>query len=245
MEAITAIHRDSHGCYGSPRVHAQLVDDGWQVGVNTVAALMAAHNLTGRSSRQVRVQTTRRALVAAHIPDLVRRNFTAPAPNKVWCTDLTFIPTRQGWLYLVVIIDVHSRRVVGWAAAGHMRTDLVLAALTMAVQSRRPDPGLIVHSDRGSQYTSEAWLAALDRIGARASMGRVGWCWDNALAESWFASLKCELIHPNGPYPTRRTAHRAIARYIRWHTFHRRHSALNNTTPADHETTTPTIPLAA
>lgn len=247
--AIRRIHADSHGRYGAPRVHAELRDEGWRVGENTVAAIMAALGLQGRCGRDRRPRTTRPAAVAPEIPDLVQRNFTADAPNRLWCTDLTYVPTAQGWLYLVVIIDVYSRRVVGWAAAAHMRAELMVAALTMAVGARQPAPGLIVHSDRGSQYTSDDWLAALDDIGARASMGRVGWCWDNSLAEAWFATFKNELVHPIGAYTTRRIAHLEIARYIRWHNHQRRHSALDQTSPADYEAahtpTATTMPLAA
>jgi putative transposase len=146
-------------------VWAELRERGWVVGVNRVARIMADNGLQGRCGRIRRHHLTRQAKVTPDIPDLVRRDFTASAPDRLWCTDLTYVPTGEGWLYLAVIIDVFSRTVVGWAADDHMRTELVLDAWRMAAGRRRPGRGLIVHSDRGSQYTSQAWLDTLDSRG--------------------------------------------------------------------------------
>lgn len=216
-------------------IHAELRDRGWVVGENRVARTMRAHGIRGRSGRRRRHHTTKQATVQPDIPDLVQRDFTAPAPDRLWCTDLSYVPTDQGWLYVAVIIDVFSRMVVGWQAADHMRTALVLDALRMAVGRRDPTPGLIVHSDRGSQFTSDGWLQALQSADAKPSMGRVGWCWDNAMAESWFAGFKNELVYPAGTFASRRGAELEIYRYIRWHNQERRHSALNQLAPDDWE----------
>jgi putative transposase len=235
VAAITVEHIASGYRYGSPRIHAELVDQGWRVGVNRIARLMALHGLEGRSGRRRRHSLTRQAKTAPEVPDLLRRDFTAETPDTRWVTDITYVPTAQGWLYLAVLIDLCSRAVVGWAADTHMRTGLVLEALTMALTVRRPPPGLIVHSDRGAQFTSQAWLDALAEADARASMGRVGVCWDNAPAESWFGGFKNELVHPIGAFTTRHQAQLEIARYIRWHNTVRRHSALNMLAPHDWE----------
>jgi putative transposase len=231
VAAITVEHIASSYRYGSPRVHAELVDQGWQIGVNRVARLMAAHGLEGRSGRRRRHNLTRQAKAQPHVPDLVKRDFTADGPNLKWVSDISYVPTAQGWLYLAVIVDLYSKAVVGWALENHMRVELVTDALTMALAARRPPAGLIVHSDRGSQYTSKPWLDALDAAAARASMGRVGVCWDNAPAEAWFAGFKNELVHPIGAFVTARDAKVEIARYIRWHNTTRRHSALNMLAP--------------
>ena len=231
LAAIVVAHRSSGRRYGSPRIHADLVEAGWQVGVNRVARLMRTHGIAGRSGRIRRHHLTRQAKVQPEIPDLIERDFTAEAPNRRWVSDITYVPTAQGWLYLAVIIDLFSRAVVGWAADDHMRVDLLLEAFTMAVGVRQPGPGLIVHSDRGSQYTSKPWLDALARHDARPSMGRVGVCWDNAVAESWFAGFKNELVHPIGAFTSRSVAELEIYRYIRWHNDTRRHSALDNLAP--------------
>ncbi len=230
VAAIRTIHDDNYG-YGSPRVHRELIEAGWQVGVNRIARLMRNHGIVGRSGRKPGPTTTRPATVAPDIPDLVQRDFDVDTPDTVWCTDLTYVPTAEGWLYLVTIIDAASRRIVGRAMADHMRTELMLDALALALATRDPDAGLIVHSDRGAQYTSQAWLDALDDAGALASMGRVGWCWDNALAEAWFATFKNELVYPIGQFDDHPQATKEIHRYIRWHNTKRRHSALDHLAP--------------
>jgi putative transposase len=231
VAAITVEHIASSYRYGSPRIHAELQAQGWRVGENRIARLMALHGLQGRSGRRRRHSLTRQAKTAPQVPDLLRRDFTAEQPDTRWVTDISYVPTAQGWLYLAVLIDLCSRAVVGWAADTHMRTELVLEALTMALTARQPPPGLIVHSDRGAQFTSQAWLDALAEVDARASMGRVGVCWDNAPAESWFGGFKNELVHPIGAFATRDQAQVDIARYIRWHNTVRRHSALNMLAP--------------
>lgn len=230
VAAIHTIYADNYG-YGSPRVHAELVAAGWQVGKNRVARLMRNHGLVGRSGRKAGPTTTRPAKVAPDIPDRVQRRFDVAEPDTLWCTDLTYVPTGDGWLYLVTIIDAASRKIVGRAMADHMRTELMLEALTMALATRNPDPGLIIHSDRGAQYTSDAWLDALADADVLASMGRVGWCWDNALAEAWFATFKNELVYPLGAFDDHQHAQKEIHRYIRWHNRTRRHSALNMLSP--------------
>jgi putative transposase len=231
VAAITVEHIASKQRYGSPRIHAELVDQGWRIGVNRVARLMALHGLEGRCGRLRRHNLTKQAKVAPDIPDLLERDFTAEVPDTRWVTDISYVPTAEGWLYLAVIVDLFSKAVVGWAADTHMRTSLVLDALIMALTTRQPGPGLIVHSDRGSQFTSQDWLEALTAVDARASMGRVGVCWDNAAAESWFGGFKNELVHPIGAFPTRHQATVEIARYIRWHNTTRRHSALDMLAP--------------
>ena len=237
LAAITVEHIASKRRYGSPRIHAELVDQGWQVGVNRIARLMALHGIQGRSGRLRRHNLTRQAKVAPDIPDLLQRDFSASAPDTKWTTDISYVPTAEGWVYVVVLLDLCSKVVVGWAADSHMRTSLVLDALSMALTTRQPPPGLIVHSDRGAQFTSQEWLDALAAVDARASMGRVGVCWDNAPAESWFGGFKNELVHPIGAFTTRHQARLEIARYIRWHNTTRRHSALQHRSPHQWERT--------
>lgn len=231
LAAITVEHIACKGRYGSPRIHAELQAQGWRVGVNRVARLMQLHGLEGRCGRLRRHSLTRQAKVAPDIPDLLERDFAAERPDRKWVTDISYVPTAQGWVYLAVLVDLCSKAVVGWAADTHMRTSLVLDALTMAITTRQPGPGLTVHSDRGAQFTSRQWLNKLAEVDARASMGRVGVCWDNAPAESWFAGFKNELVHPLGAFATRREAVVEIARYIRWHNTTRRHSALDMLAP--------------
>jgi putative transposase len=231
VAAITVEHIASKQRYGSPRIHAELVAQGWKIGVNRVARLMWLHGLEGRSGRRRRHNLTRQATIAPDIPDLLERDFTAEQPDTRWVSDISYVPTAQGWVYLAVLVDLCSKAVVGWAADTHMRTSLVLEALTMALAARAPSPGLIVHSDRGSQFTSREWLDALAEVDAWPSMGRVGVCWDNAAAESWFGGFKNELVHPIGAFATRHEAKVEIARYIRWHNTTRRHSALDMLAP--------------
>jgi putative transposase len=194
-DQIAAIHGASRGTYGAPRVHAALAAAGVRVGRKRVARLMRLAGLVGVHRRR-RVRPTRRPIprAATTAPDLVARRFRAAAPDRLWVADITSIPTGEGFVHLAAIVDACSRRVVGWSMADHLRTELVLAALDAALALRRPGPGLIHHSDRGTQYTSLALGARLADAGVAASMGSPGSAYDNALAESFLASLETELI---------------------------------------------------
>jgi len=244
VEKIKVIYGDSKGTYGSPRVHAQLRADGEICGGNRVARLMQQEGLVGRCKRRFRRTTLPNPDAMTTAVDLVRRVFGPDTTelNRLWCSDITYIRTWEGWLYLATVIDVASRRVVGWAMGDHMRASLVCDALSMAVAHRRPKPGLILHSDRGSQYTSEQFVSLLDRNVIRQSLSRPGQCWDNAVAESFFASLKCELVYQN-TWPTRARARSAIFEFIEgWYNRRRLHSSLGYISPVDYEgTRTPLV----
>ena len=232
---IREIHRASRGTYGSPRVHAELQDvDQIRCGRKRVARLMRRAGLVGVSRRRY-VQTTRRDQNAPGSDDLVHRVFTATAPDQLWLADITYLPTWQGFLYLAIVLDAYSRRVVGWAMADHMRAELVVDALEMARWHRRPRGGLVHHSDHGSQYTSLAFGRCLREAGIAQSMGTIGDCYDNAMAESFFATLECELIKRTR-WRSHNEARMAVFDYIE--TFYnpvRRHSALGYQSPAEHE----------
>ena len=231
---IRGAHSKSHGTYGSPRVTAELRGQGHVVGQKRVARLMREAGLQGRPRRRW-VRTTDSDHQQPVAENLLDRNFEVDAPNKVWAADLTYIPTAEGWLYLAVVLDLFSRKVVGWAAAGHMRKELCIEALNKALVLRSPEPGFIHHSDRGSQYASKAHRKLLDQAGAKCSMSRKGNCWDNAVVESFFGSLKQELIHTK-PWPSRRAALQAISTYL--HQFYnpvRRHSANGHLSPNERE----------
>ncbi|HYN35628.1 MAG TPA: IS3 family transposase, partial [Actinomycetota bacterium] len=207
LEKIETVHEDSKGTYGSPRVHAQLQIDGETCGENRVARLMQANGIVGRRKRRFKKTTIPDPAGATTAVDLVKRLFGPGTVevNRLWCGDISFIRTWEGWLYLATVIDVASRRVVGWAMCDHMRTELVNDALQMALDQRRPSPGLIFHSDRGCQYTSADFNALLDANEIRQSLSRPGQCWDNAVAESFFATLKTELVYRHA-WPTRTRA---------------------------------------
>jgi putative transposase len=196
---------------------------------------MRAAGLRGVSRRKVVVTTTRR-VDAPSIPDLVERDFTATRPNELWVADITYVPTAAGFLYLSVVLDVFSRCIVGWAMAGHLRTELVLAALNMALSQRRPErEGVIHHSDQGSQYTSLVFGQRCQRAGVRPSTGSVGDCYDNAMCESFFATLECELLDRER-FATRAEARMAVFEFIEgWYNPHRRHSALDYESPMSYE----------
>lgn len=230
---IKQIHERSRGTYGAPRIHAELADEGIHVGRKRVARLMKAANLAGVSRRRS-VCTTRRAPSAEVAPDLVERDFTASAPNELWVADITYVATWQGFTFLAVVVDAWSRRVVGWAMADHLRTELVLDALEMALVQRRPQE-VIHHSDQGSQYTALAFGQRCQRAGIRPSTGSVGDCYDNALCESFFATLECELLE-RSTFRTRAEAHLALFEFIEgWYNPHRRHSALDYLSPMQFE----------
>jgi transposase InsO family protein len=238
-EAIIEVHEQSGGTYGAPRVHAELHDRGRRHSRKRVARLMRAAGRRGRIPKRWRTTTIPDPAGAAQRPDLVRRDFrTAPGEvNARWCGDITYINTWEGWLYLATVIDLASRRVVGWATADHLRTDLVARALTNAVSTRRPTGSVIFHSDRGCQYTSSQYAGLAEQLGVRLSVGRRGQCWDNAVAESFFATIKTELLDQRA-WPTRARAHQAIFEWIEgWYNTHRRHSTLDYLSPAAYEAT--------
>ena len=234
---IERIHQQSQGTYGAPRVHAELRAAGVRCGRKRVARLMHAAGLAGCRPRRF-CRTTRADPAAPPAPDRVQRAF-APAvvgaPNRLWVADITYVATAEGWLYLAVVLDAFSRMVVGWAMATHLRTELVVDALGMAVQQRRPAAGLIHHSDRGCQYTALAFGQQLQAAGLLASMGAVGTCYDNAVAESFFATLKTELVYRQ-PWPSRQAARTAIFTFIEtFYNRQRRHSTLGYLSPTAFE----------
>ena len=230
---IVAIHERSRGTYGVPRIHAELAADEVGVGRKRVARLMQVRGIAGVSRRRA-TRTTLRAADARPAPDLVERDFTADGPDQLWVADITYVPTWAGFLYLAVVLDVWSRRVVGWSMRKHLRTELVLEALEMALHQRSPEK-VIHHSDQGTHYTSIAFGKRCEQAGVRPSMGSVGDCFDNALAESFFATLDCELIDRQS-WKIRTEARIAIFDYIEgWYNPHRRHSALGYLSPAAFE----------
>jgi transposase InsO family protein len=232
---VTVAHAESKGRYGSPRVHAQLRAQGLRHSRKRAARLMRAQGLQGRAAKRWK-KTTIADPAAAARADRIRRDFTADASklNTRWCGDITYIATWEGWLYLATVIDIASRRVVGFALADHLRTELIAGALSNAVAARDPEPGVIFHSDRGCQYTSAAYAALAEENEVTLSVGRTGQCWDNALAESFFSSLKGELIDDRAR-PTRAGARRAVVEYIAWYNGTRLHSSLGYQSPADYE----------
>ena len=232
--AIRAIHQGSRQTYGAPRVHAELHAHGRPVGRKRVARLMKQDGLRGRRPRRWRTTTdSQHAWPIAE--NVVQRVFHTDAPNQVWVTDITYVWTWEGWLYLAVVLDLFARRVVGWAMADHLRTELPLAALEMAMGRRLPPTGLVHHSDRGVQYASTDYRDVLAAHGVQVSMSRKGNCWDNAVAESFFATLKTELVAGQS-WPTRRAVRDAIAEYIElFYNSRRRHSTLGYCTPMEYE----------
>ncbi|GGK61165.1 transposase [Planomonospora parontospora subsp. parontospora] len=232
---IRAHHAASDGIYGAPRIHADLREiDGIRIGRKRVARLMRTAGLSGVTRRKG-CRTTIPDRRAAAASDLVKRQFTAEEPNRLWTADITYVPTGQGFLYLAVVLDVFSRRIVGWAMAEHMRTELVTGALAMAIHQRRPSAGVIHHSDKGGQYTSVAFGQRCAQAGVRPSTGRTGTCFDNAITESFFASLECELLDRRA-FGTRSEAERAVFAYIEgFYNPRRRHSADGQLSPAEYE----------
>jgi putative transposase len=231
---IRQIHTDSRGTYGVPRIHAELRYGGTRCGRKRVARLMRAAGLEGVHRRRA-VRTTVRDHDAAPAPDLVNRVFAARGPNQLWVADITYVPTWAGFLYVAVVVDAFSRAVVGWSMAGHLRTELILDALDMAIARRRPAEGLVHHSDQGTQYTSLAFGRRAREAGIALSMGSVGDAYDNAMAESFFASLETELLDRT-TFRTRADARLAVFDYIEaFYNPRRRHSALDYLSPADFE----------
>lgn len=220
--------------YGSPRICDALRKEGRTCGRNRVARLMRKKELAAQGKRKFRATTNSRHNQPVH-PNLLERNFTVPAPNQVWTGDITYIATAEGWLYLAVVIDLFSRRVIGWAFGNRIDAELVVKALQMAIVSRKPKKGLIFHSDRGSQYASHLFQKVLAQFGLQPSMSRKGDCWDNAPTESFFATLKKELIR-NLIYFTRRLAMTDVFRYIEaYYNTIRSHSTLGYDSPAQFE----------
>jgi putative transposase len=231
---IAAVHEKSRSTYGSPRVHAELRDKGVRVGKKRVERLMREDGLKARQKRRFR-RTTDSNHTHPIAPNVLARQFTVTAPNKVWVTDVTYIATNEGWLYLAAILDLFSRRVVGWATSATNDRALALDALELALQARQPAAGLLHHSDRGSPYASEDYRHVLRQRGLVASMSRSGDCWDNAVAESFFATLKTELVDHES-YPTRAAATVSIGDYLeRFYNPVRLHSHLGYKSPMEFE----------
>jgi putative transposase len=231
---IGAIHRKSRGSYGSPSIHAELKADGISIARKRVARLMKLQQLCGKKRRRFRITTlsSHAYPVAANV---VNRRFTAAAPNQCWVADISYFATREGWLYLAIVLDLFSRRVVGWSMSKWIDAALVIAALRMAVDQRKPQAGLIVHTDRGSQYACNEYRAFLADHNIIPSMSRKGDCWDNAVAESFFATLKLEL-KPSRIWASRLEARTAIFEYIEgWYNRARRHSTIGHLSPAEFE----------
>jgi putative transposase len=232
---VRAIHAEVKARYGSPRIHAELAARGHGCCVNTVAKLMRDNSIAAKTARKFRCTTTDSDHDLPVADNLLNRQFNPSEANEVWLGDITYIPTREGWLYLAAVEDLFSRRVVGWSMADHMESRLVVDALEMAVQRRLPDEGLLAHSDRGSQYASEHYRLLLAKHGIACSMSRRADCWDNAPMESFFASLKKELVH-GANFATRTEARAALFEYIEvFYNGQRRHSSLGYVSPAEYE----------
>jgi len=231
VEKIRTAHEHSRGTYGSPRLTVELKASGQSISENTVARYMREEGIASRIKRRFRVRTTDARHDHPVAPNRLERAFTAEAPDRKWCCDITYVPTEEGWLYLAAVIDLCSRRIVGWAMADHLRAELCLEALSMAIQRRRPAAGLLHHSDRGVQYACDAYRLFLERQGMEASMSRSGNCYDNAVMESFFGTLKTELVH-HERYPTRQQARLSIFEYIEvFYNRQRRHSAIGYKSP--------------
>jgi putative transposase len=234
LKRVRTVHATSRETYGSPRIHAELRAMGSRHGRKRIARLMRGAGLTGASRRRTGVTTTRRDKDARPAPDLVDRDFTAVGRDKLWVGDITFVPTANGFLYLAVVLDAWSRKIVGWSMANHLRTELVLDALEMAIGQRRPGD-VIHHSDQGSQYTSLAFGGRCREAGVRPSMGSVGDAYDNAMCESFFATLECELLERRR-FASQAEAKMACFSFIEgWYNPVRLHSALGYRSPMAYE----------
>jgi putative transposase len=233
-EQITEIHTARRKVYGAPRIQGELADQGMRVGTKRVARLMRKAGISGLQEKKYKATTIRVPGVRV-ADDLLDRDFTATAPNQRWVADITYLRTWEGWLYLVAVQDLYSRRIVGWSIADHMRAELVVDALQMAVAHRRPGPGLTFHSDQGSQFVSLAFGQQARAAGIAQSMGSRGDCYDNAVAESFFATLKKELIHRQS-WPTKAEMRTEVFDYIEtFYNRQRRHSTLGGLSPARFE----------
>jgi transposase InsO family protein len=232
---VRAIHTMSRGRYGSPRIHAELQERGERVSRKRVARLMSQEGLRGKKRRRFKVTTNSNHTYPV-APNVLDRKFDVDevgAPDQVWAADITYVPTREGWLYLAIVLDLASRLVVGWSMGETLESSLAVDALNMALQRRRPAAGLLHHSDRGVQYASNDYRALLEGKKVVASMSRKGNCWDNAVAESFFATVEIELIQDED-WHTRNEARGAIFEFIEvWYNRQRRHSSLKYQTPAE------------
>jgi putative transposase len=232
LEEVRQIHADSSGTYGSPRVHAALRHRGCRVGRCRIARLMRGAGLRGLAALPRRTRTTNSQHNYPIAPNRLARNFVTRRAGSVWLADLTYIPTGEGWLYLAAVLDLHTRKIVGWSMRETLHTEIAMEALTMAIKRQRPPPGLIHHSDRGIQYAAEAYRRVLARFGITPSMSRKGDCLDNAPMESFFHTLKTERVH-HRIYATRTDARRDLFQYIEgFYNSRRLHSALGYRSPA-------------
>ena len=232
---IRRVHAQHRERYGAPRIHAELRAEGHGVSRKRIARLMRQHGIRARAPRRYRVCTTDSKHSLPVAVNLLDQNFVAERPDQIWLADITYIRTAEGWLYLAVILDLFTRKVVGWAMRDHLRAELTIAALTMAIQRRRPAAGLIHHSDRGSQYAAGDYRDLLQAAAVVQSMSRKGNCWDNAPMESFFGTLKTELVHQD-EYPNRDAARRDLFVYIEgYYNRQRRHSAIGYITPEQAE----------
>lgn len=233
VEQIRMIHQASRETYGAPRVHAELADNGERCGKNTVAQLMRREGIVPKTVRKFRAAGAARKTCPA--PNLLAQRFKATRPDARWVTDVTYIPTAQGWLYLAAIVDLYSRAAVGWAMESRLTQQLTRNALGMALMRRRPPRRLLIHSDQGSEYAGRDYRAVLEDAGIRCSMSRKGNCWDNAVMERFFATLKTELVHHES-YRTRDEARTSVFQYIEgFYNRRRRHSYLNYQAPLVYE----------
>jgi putative transposase len=235
MAEIEKVYEQSRQTYGSPRVYQELKAQGQSVCENTVARLMKEHGIRSVVHRRFRVRTTDSAHAHPIAPNVLERGFDQDLPDRAWAADITYVPTQEGWLYLACVIDLCSRKVVGWSMADHLRAELCTGALEMAIARRKPGEGLLHHSDRGVQYACGEYRELLENHGIRCSMSNKGDCWDNAVMESFFKTLKAELVYQND-YPTREQARRSIFEYIEvFYNRERRHSSLGYKSPAEFE----------
>jgi putative transposase len=235
LDDIQRVHAHHRERYGAPRIHAELRAEGQIISRKRIERVMSRHGIRARAPRRYRVCTTDSKHSLPVAANLLDQNFVAERPNQVWLADITYIPTAEGWLYLAVILDLFTRKVVGWAMRDHMRAELTIAALTMAIQRRRPGPGLTHHSDRGSQYAAGDYRDILRAAAVTQSMSRKANCWDNAPMESFFGTLKTELVHQR-EYPDRDAARRDLFAYIEgYYNRQRIHSAIGYITPEQAE----------
>ncbi len=230
---MRAIHAQIGGEYGWPRMHKEMLGRGLRVGKERVRLLMQRHAIRAKGKRKFVVTTDSQHTMPV-APDLVQRRFKPAAPNQVWTSDITYIPTDEGWLYLAAVLDLHSRQIVGWSLQAHMQTSLVKNALLMACFRRRPDPGLIFHSDRGSQYCAREFQDTLKAWSMRSSMSRKGNCWDNAPTESLWGHLKTACVHGRR-FATRAQAREAVMDWIGFYNHSRLHSTLGYLSPMQFE----------